>query len=708
MIKFSTDKKIWILETDDTAYVFGITPGGLITASYFGAKLPRVEDYPAAGEQPAWASFTNMEGQSYEEFSCWGGPRYNEPCLKVEFHDGVRDAVAEYKSHAIKENMLTVTLKDKFYEMEIDLVYEVFADANIIKKSSRVKNTGSNDIIIDQILSGAIYPQQANEYRLTHLCGRWIGETQLMQQVIPEAKITLESRKGFTGHHANPFFALDKNSNADEQHGEIYFGELAYSGNWKICIEKDNFNSIKITAGIHDFDFRWILKAGESFNAPALVYGYTADGFGQMSRNLHKYQLKYLNKFNTNSGNRKILYNSWEATFFSIDEAGQKKLAAIAAETGVELFVMDDGWFGERHSDKAGLGDWFINNKKFPEGLKGLINHVKSLGMDFGLWVEPEMINADSDLYREHPEWIYHFPNRKNTEMRNQLVLNLARKDVQQFVFSFMDKLLSENEISFIKWDLNRAISEPGYPSAEKNEMRQVWVEHTFALYEIIGLLKAKHPKVIFQSCSGGGGRVDMGVLEYFDQVWPSDNTDAFDRLLIQEGFTYAYCPKIMEAWVTDKKNWVNGRELSLEYRFHSCMMGNLGIGENLTKWNDEEKAEAKKLISEYKEIRHVIQNGELYRLLSPRSSHLFSVMYVTEDKNEAVLFAMLQCNHFGKELPKIFPQGLDSNSVYTVNIDGNDIVMSGKAFANIGIEIKLKGDFKSKIVKFIKMKVES
>ncbi len=274
---------------------------------------------------------------------------------------------------------------------------------------------------------------------------------------------------------------------------------------------------------------------------------------------------------------RPVIYNSWEATGFEVNEAGQEALAERAASIGVERFVMDDGWFGERKNDTAGLGDWEVNSAKFPHGLSPLIGKVHSLGMDFGLWVEPEMINRDSELYRKHPDWVLGFPGRPQTEARHQLVLNLARPDVRAYVYEFLDKLLSTYDIAFLKWDYNRNWSEPGWPAAAPEDQKKVYVDYVRNLYGILADLRAKHPKVEIESCSGGGARVDLGIIQYTDEVWPSDNTDPFDRLSIQNGFTYAYAPRLMMAWVTDSPNWVNRRSTSLEYRFLSSMQGGTG-----------------------------------------------------------------------------------------------------------------------------------
>ena len=302
-----------------------------------------------------------------------------------------------------------------------------------------------------------------------------------------------------------------------------------------------------------------------------------------------------------------------------MNEAGQIRLAELAARLGIETFVMDDGWFGERHHDRAGLGDWTVNRQKFPRGLGPLIERVNDLGMRFGLWVEPEMVNPDSDLYRAHPDWVFHFAGRTRSQQRNQLVLNLARPDVAEWMFTTLDRLLSQNRIEFVKWDMNRSFSEPGWPEAFRSgdNPERAWTDYVHNLYAVLDALRAAHPGVEFESCASGGGRVDLGILRRVEQVWTSDNTDAWDRVKIQEGFTQAYPPQAMMAWVTDSPNFLTRRELPLRFRFHVAMAGALGVGGDLLRWTDAELAEAAELIAAYKEIRPVIQRGRLYRLAS-------------------------------------------------------------------------------------------
>jgi alpha-galactosidase len=402
---------------------------------------------------------------------------------------------------------------------------------------------------------------------------------------------------------------------------------------------------------------------------------------------------------------RPVIYNSWEATGFNVNEAGQLALAEKAAALGIDRFVMDDGWFGARKDDHAGLGDWTVNAQKFPHGLKPLIDKVHVLGMDFGLWVEPEMVNPDSDLYRRHPEWVLNFAGRPRAEERNQLVLNLARPEVRAYVLGFLDKLLSENDIAFLKWDYNRNWSEPGWDQLPAAEQKRVYVEFTRNLYGILAELRQKHPNVEIESCSGGGGRVDLGILHYTDEVWPSDNTDPFDRLTQQDGFSYAYTPQVMMAWVTDSPHWLNKRTTSLEYRMLSSMQGSLGIGANITAWSPEEAAMAKRLIAAYHQVQPTIVQGDLYRLISPREGSEFSATQtVSKDKSQTVVFAFIHSTHQGRGFPLLKLKGLDRAAAYTLTLiegktkPGTPHTASGAWWMNHGLEMdrEFRGDYQA------------
>jgi alpha-galactosidase len=405
---------------------------------------------------------------------------------------------------------------------------------------------------------------------------------------------------------------------------------------------------------------------------------------------------------------RPVIYNSWYATEFSVNATQQIALAKKARQLGVELFVMDDGWFGQRKDDRAGLGDWTPNREKFPEGLKPLTDAVHELGMKFGLWVEPEMVNPDSDLYRAHPDWVFHFPNRPRTEKRNQLMLNFAKPEVREHLYQMLDRLLTESPIDFVKWDMNRHITEPGWMEAPPERQREVWVRHTLAVYEVLDRLRARHPQVLWESCSGGGGRADMGILRRTDQVWASDNTDPLDRLLIQEGYTHAFAPKTMVAWVTDNPDGINQRSTPLAFRFHSAMMGALGVGGNLLKWSDEEMSQTRFWVETYKSIRPLVQEGRLYRLRSPRESTYSAFEYANPDHSAAVVFAFLHASSMGRPMPPLTLRGLSAESIYQVEAlvppgmraPIAPFKASGAALMAKGLSLNLRGDYASALVR--------
>jgi alpha-galactosidase len=399
------------------------------------------------------------------------------------------------------------------------------------------------------------------------------------------------------------------------------------------------------------------------------------------------------------------MYNSWGVTTFNVSEAGQIALAEKAAALGADRFIVDDGWFGQRKNDHAGLGDWYVNKEKFPHGLKSLIDKVHSLGMDFGLWVEPEMVNPDSDLYRQHPDWVLNFPGRPRSEQRNQLVLNLARPDVRAFALDFMDKLLTENDINYIKIDYNRNWSEPGWDQLPAAEQKRVYVEFVQNMYGILAELRKKHPNLEIETCSGGGGRVDLGILRYADEAAISDDGDPFDSLSLQDGFSYAYTPQIMTTWLGDSFDGMNNRKTSMSYRMLSAMQGSLGIGADITKWNDEQTALAKRLIAAYHQLQPTITEGDLYRLISPRNGSEFAANdRVNAERSQAVVFAFIHSTKNGWGFPLLKLKGLDPAAEYALTpvegkaLEGTPAVASGAWWMSHGLEMdeNFRGDFQA------------
>lgn len=676
--------QIWILETDHTGYALGVNADGLLAHSYWGRRLPRLEDYPSPPVGRKWASFNDAAHLTPEEYPLPRGMKFTQPGMMLRFADGVRDLWVRFDSFAVQSDSpaeLCLSFQETHYPLSLRLHYRLYEREDLIERWVSVTNAGNEPIELTRIFSAAWNLPPGDRYRLSHLTGRWNDEMQLNRELLSRGIKIFESRRLTTSHHHNPWFAVDDGT-ASENRGKVWFGALAWSGNWKVEAEVTDFASTRIHIGLNDWDFSWCLKRNETFTTPPALAGFTPSGFGAASRKMHDHIRNHLIPHGQTP--HPVLYNSWEATAFDVDEGSQIELAEIAAAIGVELFVVDDGWFHGRKDDRAGLGDWWPDEKKFPDGLTPLIRKVNQLGMDFGLWIEPEMVNPDSELYRAHPDWVIHFPNRPRTESRNQLILNLARADVREHLFHVLDTLLQKNNIRFIKWDMNRNVSEPGWPDAPADP-RELWVRYVEGLYELWGKLRSKHPHVIWQSCSGGGGRADLGILRFADQIWVSDNTDAAARLPIQEGFSQVFPAVTMESWVTDA-----GKDLlPLEFRFHVSMCGALGIGAQLSRWSARERTMAKGLIAAYKKIRPIVQLGNQYRLMSASDQGLTAIQYVSQDKRQGVLFVFRTFLPGPVNLPRVYLHGLDPNAFYRMDSDPH--LRSGTAWMETGVQIDLQ-----------------
>ena len=704
-IIFLEKQKLWVLQAGEATYAFGVNERGELQHLYWGQRMG-AEEFSVAHSLPEWASFDLSTTTTPQEYPGWGAGLYVEPALKITFANGNREVVLHYVEQQLQNDHLDITLKDEGSPLLVHLRYRVYADSGIIERSARIENRTSEAVTLESAQSASWTLPPDRSYQLHYLTGRWAAEWQLHSEKLQIGKRVIESRRGSTGNEANPWFAIDRVGETDESHGPVWFGELAWSGSWRFTIERTSSDQVRVVGGVNPFDFSYRLAPEESFETPTFFAGFTEGGLGQASRILHRFQLDDILPGKPHPRLRPVLYNSWEATEFNVDEAGQMALAEKAARLGVERFVVDDGWFGQRNNDHAGLGDWYVNPQKFPHGLKPLIDRVHSLGMDFGLWVEPEMVNPDSDLYRKHPDWVTNFPGRPRTEGRNQLVMNLARDDVKEYIFSWLDRLVTDNDIALLKWDYNRNWSEPGWPEAPLADQKKIWIRYIQNLYDVIDRLRSKHPRLEIEGCSGGGARVDLGMLRRVDQVWPSDNTDALDRLTIQYGFTEAYTPHVMMAWVTDVPNGINGRVTPLAFRFLVAMTGSLGIGGNLNKWTDEDMAVAIRMIAFYKQIRATVQDGKLYRLVSPMESNVSAVEYISEDSQQIAVFAFLHSQQFGQSMPLVHLQGLAEDAIYSVTTTDNKLEertgkMSGAYLMHHGIQLRLRGDYDASAIKF-------
>lgn len=684
-------KNIFLLNTLKSSYALGIDENGLLRHLYWGDKIDQIENFELERIHNR-SGFHSAADMTMEECSSFGMMRYKETSMKVKFFDGTQDFRYDVKGYVIEGNLLTITLEDIYYPFQVKLFYQVFEEENMINRWREAINLGSEPIVIERFYS-AEYGIKGKDFEITNYNGTWCGEFQLHSDNITSGKKVFESLRGLTSHVVNPVFMV--HNGAKEDYGNVYYSVLEYSGNFKIVAEATPYDYVNLLIGISDTDFSLVLKPKETFLSPAAYAGYSNGGFGDMSRTLHHFCIAKLMPKATSNQVLKVLYNSWEATQFNVSYKAQMLLAEKAGELGAELFVVDDGWFGKRNNDLSSLGDWQVDLIKFPDGLEPLISHVKQVGMDFGIWIEPEMVNEDSDLFRNHPDWVYRYLNREILTGRNQYMLDLTKEEVVQYIFEAIDKLLVTYSISYIKWDMNRSVGETS--NTLMKEGSSVWVAHTRNFYRIIDKLREKHPAVEFEACASGGGRVDYGTMRYFDQYWTSDNTDALDRLEIQRGYSFIYPAKYMRAWVTDSPNWINERSIPVTFRLHCAMAGSLGIGSNLNHMTEEEQAIIREHIELYKRIREIIQFGQLYRLKYYKEDDFHAIQYVKD--NKSIVFVYLVQGYFGKDKYFLKLKGLELHQTYLINNDGVTYEKTGAYLMHHGLVLNLKGDYDSKIV---------
>ncbi len=578
---------------------------------------------------------------------------------------------------------LRVILRDPGQPFQVIACYRLTPEHDIIERWLELENLGLETVTLDVCHFASLHlPNGTTE--LTAVSGTWAREFTTERRRLALGTQVIESRNLQTGHNTNPFFLLNQPGQAWEEGGTVYFGALAYSGSWQLSFEQLPTWHLRVHGGYNPFDFQLALAPGERHKTPAFVSGVSGNGWGGASRRLHAFAQERVLPHGPQAPLwRPVLYNSWEATYFNLSLENQQELARKAAAIGVELFCVDDGWFGGRRHDRAGLGDWVVSPDVFPNGLEELVAEVHRLGMKFGLWVEPEMINPDSDLYRQHPEWVLHFPSRPRTESRNQLILDFGRDEVVAHIFALLDDLVSRYDVAFFKWDMNRLATEPGSVVGQA-----IWRKHVEGVYQLMDRLRQKHPGLDIQSCSGGGGRIDLGILGRTDQVWVSDNTDAFDRTRIQEGFSLAYPARAMEAWVTHEHNHLTQRVTPLSLRFDVAMRGVLGIGSSLNELSEAELKQYANTIAFYKQIRPVIQSGDLYRLQRLEEYGASVLEYVLADGREAVYSLVIHNHQVGSFRPNPPLIGLHAGTSYAVfDRRGNELYRAtGYELMTLGI----------------------
>jgi alpha-galactosidase len=678
--------RTWVLSGPTSSYAAHLTENDELLHLHWGPRIA-LADAEALAVRPLpdyWPFESPLDGR--EEYPVEGGPRFVRPALSVRTAER-RGTEWSFERYETEGDELRLRFRDA--GLAITLHYRMRGD--VVERWTTLDNDGPEPLELLRADSATWTLPDRDGWQLSQLHGRWAAESRLVRSGLTYGEKVIGSRRGHTGHQHLPWVALD--TDATEERGEVYGCALGWSGSWRIAVAQLPDARVQITGGA-GFDESGLLRlgAGESFTTPVFAGLWSDAGFGGASRTWHTYQRTYV--IPDADRDRPVLYNSWEATEFDISEEQQGTLARRAAAVGVELFVVDDGWFGARTSDRAGLGDWTPNPDRFPGGLKPLGDYVHALGMQFGIWVEPEMVNPDSELYRAHPDWVQFQPGRKRTEFRNQLVLNLAREDVQEYLWEQLDTLLTGAPVDYVKWDFNRCFTDAGWPGEAYPQ--RLWVDHVRAVYGLLDRLREAHPGVAFESCSGGGGRIDLGIMSRTDQVWTSDNTDPLDRLAIQHGFSQIHPARVMAAWVTDSPNaQLNGRVSTLRFRFVSAMAGVLGVGGDLARWTEEELAEARRWVDLYKEIRPLVQHGDQYRLRPPQGG-LSAVQYVRGD--ETVVLALLQAQHYGEPVPALRLRGLDPTASYECRETGE--VHRGGVLLHHGLRTGLRGDLDATVLR--------
>jgi alpha-galactosidase len=641
------------LQSAGMSYLIQIVDGYPIHV-YWGDKLKHRE--PMADlfiHTPEKAGLDRL----FQEYPQYGSGDFRNPAYQVELEDGTRITELKYEGYKLirgkpslaglpavyvenetEAETLELELKDAYSGLKVVLIYTVFADRNVIIRSARLSNEGGKKLRLLRALSASIDFMDKGDLEIIYLSGAWAREGNMTRRALHQGETRIDSKRGMSSHQLNPFSAL-VTPDTTENHGEAYGFSLVYSGGFEAVAEVDSFGSTRMSMGVNSFDFTWLLNPSDSFQTPEVVMVYSKQGLGEMSRTYHRLYRTRLCRGEYRDKERPILVNNWEATYFNFNA---DKLLAIAEEgskLGIELFVLDDGWFGKRDSDNSSLGDWYEDRRKLPDGLADVAERINRLGLKFGLWFEPEMISPDSDLYREHPDWCLHVPGRRRSEARWQLVLDYTRKEVRDYIYDSLSAIFSSVPVSYVKWDMNRALTEMGSASLPSERQSETAHRYVLGLYELLERITTAYPNILFESCSSGGGRFDPGMLYYMPQTWTSDNTDAVERLKIQYGTSLVYPVSAIGAHVSAVPNHQVGRITPLDFRGNVAMSGNFGYELDLTKFSDEEKEIVKNQVITYKQIRGLVQKGDMYRLKSPFEGNESAWMFVSEDKEEAVVY---------------------------------------------------------------------
>ena len=663
----SGEQNVIRIATDNTDLVLKVGPNKRVYQTYLGPKLLHESDL----QNLSWSQHAGSDGsvstRGWEVYSTSGNEDFFEPALGITHADGNMTTYLYYVDSSQEEVSggvhTRINLKDDKYPVNVTLNYVAYPKENVIKTWTEISHNEKNPITLSQYASAMLYFNEP-QYWLTEFSSDWAKEAQMSSQQLQFGKKVIDTKLGSrAAMHTHPFFEIGLNGPVKEHSGEVLMGTLGWTGNFRFTFEVDNVGNLRVIPGINPYASNYELKANEVFTTPEFIFTLSYDGASQGSRNLHDWARKY--ELKDGEGSRLTLLNNWENTAFDFNQDILAELMKEAKHLGVDMFLLDDGWFGNKYprkDDHAGLGDWEVTRDKLPGGIAALVKSAKEANVKFGIWIEPEMVNPQSELYEKHPDWVIEQPNRETYYYRNQLVLDLSNPKVQDYVFDVVDKILAENpDVAYFKWDCNSPITNIYSPYA-KDKQGQLYINHVRGIYNVLKRIKDKYPDVPMMLCSGGGARCDYEALKYFTEFWCSDNTDPVERIYIQWGFSQFFPAKAMAAHVT---SW--NRKTSVKFRTDVAAMCKLGFDIGLKELSSDELAYCQQAVANWKRLQPAVMDGDQYRLVSPYETNHAAVEYVDKSKKEAVLFAYDLSPRFSEKLPSVKLQGLDPDKKYLV-----------------------------------------
>lgn len=718
MVIYDSSKRVFKLDTENTSYVMGVTEEGYLGNIYYGKKADttdlmyamRIDEHPFTPAKLPGEKIGFMD-RFPSEYPFDGTGDFHGNCINIRNHKGQEGLELKVQSHNIYTGKrkingmpsargegtmsLDIVLSDKAVGAEVILTYTVYEECDIITRSARAVNVSDKEFYITKALSACLN-LETDVSDILSLHGSWARERHIQRSKINYGSYVIESLRGEPGHQDHPFIAL-LSENCNKESGDVYAMNLVYSGNFIARVQKDQFDKVRASIGINPEHFCWKLEGGQEFEMPEVIMQYTCKGTNGMTNNFHNFFRKYILPPRWTDAERPVLINNWEATYFDFNDDKLVQIAEEASKLGIEMLVMDDGWFGHRNLDNSSLGDWYVNEEKIKGGLKKLVDRVNALGMKFGIWFEPEMISPDSDLYREHPEWALALDGREPGLCRTQYVLDFSRHEVVDYIYSRLYEILKSANIEYVKWDMNRPLAEAASLSLPADRQGEVLHRHVLALYELQERLVTDFPDLLLENCSGGGARFDAGMLYYSPQIWCSDNADPVERLMIQEGTHLIYPLSTTGTHVADSPNHVNGRVTPFDTRADVALTGTFGYELDVTRIAEEERNLIPAQIEKYKKYRHLVQTGDYYRIASFRENGRYdSYMVVSKDKDKAVLIYVQVVTDSNVLTKKLKLYGLAPDKKY--NIDGVEYL--GSTLMNVGYIMKpLRGDFQSVVV---------